>query len=288
MESNMSERTCAVCGAALPSLAQASARYCSKRCSLAGQPRCSEPGCERPRRAKGLCNPHYKQLQGASAYARVEVPCDWCGALVSKHKTARYERRYCSLACRDEWRWWNCTPLVCAVPADHPVRSTQIACALPPDHPVVSTRVPLSHPSRVPAYWRWASWRVFYPDCEVCGRLFATPYTIKTCSESCRAAKRRADRNEARMRRRARKRDGFVAPVYRYKIHERDKWICHICGTKVHRSRKVPHPKAPVLDHVVPLAAGGTHEPANVATAHFLCNSLKSDGGGNEQLMLIG
>lgn len=53
-------------------------------------------------------------------------------------------------------------------------------------------------------------------------------------------------------------------------------------------SKAVPHPRAAVLDHVIPLARGGTHEPANVRTACFLCNSIKGDGGGNEQLMLIG
>lgn len=28
---------------------------------------------------------------------------------------------------------------------------------------------------------------------------------------------------------------------------------------------------------MVPLVAGGSHEPSNVALAHFLCNSYKAD-----------
>ena len=38
----------------------------------------------------------------------------------------------------------------------------------------------------------------------------------------------------------------------------------------------------------VPLADGGTHEPANVQCAHYLCNSVKSDGAANDQLRLVG
>jgi 5-methylcytosine-specific restriction endonuclease McrA len=34
---------------------------------------------------------------------------------------------------------------------------------------------------------------------------------------------------------------------------------------------------APTIDHVLALAAGGTHEMANVQAAHFICNSLKGD-----------
>jgi len=48
---------------------------------------------------------------------------------------------------------------------------------------------------------------------------------------------------------------------------------------KVMRGAVVPHPLAPTIDHVVPLAAGGLHEPANVQLAHFLCNARKSDRG---------
>ncbi|WP_261949456.1 HNH endonuclease [Rhodococcus sp. T9N] len=72
------------------------------------------------------------------------------------------------------------------------------------------------------------------------------------------------------------------------KIFERDRWQCHICNTRVKRDMVVPHPLAPTIDHLIPLAAGGTHEPANVATAHFLCNSRKGDRGAGEQLALIG
>lgn len=50
-----------------------------------------------------------------------------------------------------------------------------------------------------------------------------------------------------------------------------------------------PHPFAPTIDHVIPLDAGGMHEPSNVQTAHYRCNSIKSNGvlGQGEQLRLL-
>ena len=53
-------------------------------------------------------------------------------------------------------------------------------------------------------------------------------------------------------------------------------------------TKAVPHPRAPTVDHVVPIAEGGDDTRANVQLAHFLCNSTKSNGGGVEQLALIG
>ena len=98
-----------------------------------------------------------------------------------------------------------------------------------------------------------------------------------------------------RDRRRARKKDAFVENVNRKKIYARDNYRCQLRlpGCKgVDPNKVVPHPKAPTLDHIVPLAAGvaagGTHEPKNCQLACFQCNWQKSDGSFGEQLLLIG
>jgi 5-methylcytosine-specific restriction endonuclease McrA len=36
-------------------------------------------------------------------------------------------------------------------------------------------------------------------------------------------------------------------------------------------------PTAPTVDHIIPLARGGSHTWDNVQLAHHLCNSLKGD-----------
>lgn len=129
--------------------------------------------------------------------------------------------------------------------------------------------------------------------CAICTTKFIATWwgeqsTSRTCSDTCAARYDKQVRGLSKDRRRARMKNAYVADVHRMKIFERDRWQCHICNTRVKRDMVVPHPLAPTIDHLIPLAAGGTHEPANVATAHFLCNSRKGDRGAGEQLALIG
>ncbi|MDX3353901.1 HNH endonuclease signature motif containing protein [Streptomyces sp. ME01-24h] len=62
---------------------------------------------------------------------------------------------------------------------------------------------------------------------------------------------------------------------------------CGLCGGRVAMKQTVPHPKAPTIDHVVPISEGGDDTRANVQLAHFLCNSSKGPRG-SQQLALIG
>lgn len=68
-----------------------------------------------------------------------------------------------------------------------------------------------------------------------------------------------------------------MTPGRRYAVYERDGWVCQICGDAVRREAAVPDLDAPVIDHRIPLAAGGEHGPDNWQTAHFYCNSVKRD-----------
>lgn len=114
-------------------------------------------------------------------------------------------------------------------------------------------------------------------------RVYSNDSPPRFCSARCRARHRDGIR-DVRKRGAAR----MDKTISREAIFQRDKHSCHLCGKQVARTKVVPHPKAPVLDHVVPLAHGGDHTAANLRTAHFLCNSLKGTGGGGEQLALIG
>lgn len=100
-------------------------------------------------------------------------------------------------------------------------------------------------------------------------------------TESYREARRTAKRL-----RKARRKGAFVARVVREEIYRRDGWNCGICHKRVDPSIEVPHPLAKTIDHIVPLARGGTHEPKNVQLAHFICNSLRGADGG-VQLRLV-
>lgn len=121
--------------------------------------------------------------------------------------------------------------------------------------------------------------------CTECGRPFLASVRKPAncfCSRRCknRAWKRSnpAARKIIDVRRRMRKRAAYVADVSRSEIFERDQWVCRICRGPVDRSLPPRHPLAASLDHIIPLAKGGTHEPANVQLAHQRCNAAKRDG----------
>lgn len=52
---------------------------------------------------------------------------------------------------------------------------------------------------------------------------------------------------------------------------------CHICGQPIDLALRAPHPMSGVIDHVTPLARGGTDDRTNKAPAHRTCNRAKSD-----------
>lgn len=68
-------------------------------------------------------------------------------------------------------------------------------------------------------------------------------------------------------------------------LRRRDRNRCGICRKPV---RAKTGPMRPSMDHIIPLSRGGTHELANVQLAHYRCNLAKHNGGGGEQLLLVG
>lgn len=227
---------------------------------------CGEDGCGRPLRARGLCSTHYNQQHQPNRHAKVTVPCAWCRTpcVKDKGRCDRYTNLFCSLACRDAWRRRQSDM------RKLPVLFTGTVVRPEPGRPMPKQRAP----------------RLFVAGtCARCG----TAYLAEDYSGTARYCSLRCARRVNKQRYRARKKQAYVADVSPARIYERDGWRCQLCRKKVRRDKAVPHPLAPVLDHIVPLACGGTHEPANVQCAHFICNSKKSDGASySEQLMLVG
>jgi hypothetical protein len=123
--------------------------------------------------------------------------------------------------------------------------------------------------------------------CRACGQ--PKPIGRKLC-DPCRDQANREAKRAARRRRKARERGARCEPYTLAEIAKRDRYRCRIpgCGKRVAMSRPVPHPKAPTIDHVVPLADSGEDTRANARLAHFLCNSMRGDRGSSDQLRLIG
>ena len=69
------------------------------------------------------------------------------------------------------------------------------------------------------------------------------------------------------------------------KLTQRDKGVCKICGREVDindyyysdEGYFIAGNNYPSIDHIIPLAKGGTHTWNNVQLAHRYCNSIKSD-----------
>jgi len=136
--------------------------------------------------------------------------------------------------------------------------------------------------------------RVFIPPawlgetytCKCCSREYRpieTGYNSKNyCSERCQ--KRLYDRKQdvkRDHRKRWRKHDkGITLDA----LYARDHGICYLCGgtcdysdMSINDGVFIAGNNYPSIDHVQPLAKGGTHTWDNVKLAHRICNSIKSD-----------
>lgn len=61
-------------------------------------------------------------------------------------------------------------------------------------------------------------------------------------------------------------------------LAERDGTDCGICGESVDMSlRRSESNMCASVDHILPRALGGSHDPENLQLAHLHCNQVKSD-----------
>lgn len=124
--------------------------------------------------------------------------------------------------------------------------------------------------------------------CKGCSSVFAPPYGRSQalyCSNRCAT---RAVKRVARSKERARLRNASIESVDPRRVFDRDGWRCHLCSRRTpERLRGSYDPRAPELDHIVPLSKGGEHSYRNTACACRHCNGLKSDGVAG-QLRLFG
>lgn len=115
-------------------------------------------------------------------------------------------------------------------------------------------------------------------SCDCCGCQFVGDgKRSRYCSPECFEAFRNRANWKHVTRRRARLRDALVESFDRLDIFSRDGWVCQICGLAVDREARFPDPNSASLDHIIPIAKGGTHEPANAQCSHLHCNIMKSD-----------
>lgn len=133
-------------------------------------------------------------------------------------------------------------------------------------------------------------WMVHHAHyCKDCGCLIQIPHSslCSSCKKEHRAERERQKSIRSNKNRRMHAiRNGRIDSGITFKrIMKRDGNICAICGKPVDMNdyhitetgRRRPDAMYPSVDHIIPLAKGGTHTWDNVQLAHYMCNALKSD-----------
>lgn len=114
--------------------------------------------------------------------------------------------------------------------------------------------------------------------CKECNKTFTTSYgntNREYCSKQCSS---RHHKRIGRHSRRARMKGNEYETVNPFKVFNRDKWTCRMCGIKTPRKlRGTIEENAPELDHIIALAQGGSHTYNNVQCSCRKCNYTKGD-----------
>lgn len=254
----------------------------SRVCAMAGCSNVFEPAINNPNQmyCSAFCRQKAKRLRYTTTV--VNRVCPTCGDVFQTTESALRNNfhNYCSADCAPE-RHRDACELVCQ-------RCGKGIIGLPQVKWCDSCKVELRRQSNRERARR-AYKRPVHTQraCSYCGEMFV-PKHGGQIYHSLECAKR-AQKNNSKHKERCKKymmlrnirsrKPPNSERVYRARIFERDNWTCQLCGKKVDRRLRFPHPKCATLDHIIPLANGGTHVPENCQLAHFICNSRRSNVG---------
>lgn len=259
---------------------------------------CSVAGCGRltnvPGTAKGLCHSHYRRLKvygdplGAPPPRPTTCSVETCEAAIlargwcSMHWNRWYRHGSTDDPIAGNPLWKHCNSCDGVFPRDgenfhaHSSSSDGLSawckpCAAAKRRAHVAANREQVNEARRAAYW-------LDPDK---GRTTAAKWRRRNPERAQDVARAGNHRRRAVL-------TGTDSEMFSpTEIFDRDSWRCGICGGRIAHRRAYPDPLSVSLDHVVPLARGGTHTRANTQAAHLRCN-LRKHCGGTDQLRLIG
>ena len=127
--------------------------------------------------------------------------------------------------------------------------------------------------------------------CKECGdpipRWDFAHYRWAYCSERCaRVHSRRVGKAVRKARKRG---NGDADSIDPFVVFKRARWRCELCGVSTpKRSRGTIKDNAPELDHIIPLANGGTHTWDNVQCLCRECNQAKGATTAGQMRLRLG
>lgn len=263
-------------------------RITSKRVDASGIPLpCSVESCSERVHAKMMCKYHYSRARrfGDASDVFDGRVCDWCGSTFRVNERGDRRKRFCCAECRSEFynearrretaKRQLETVLLCKQCGDEFYSEGTLA------------RRYCSDRCRS-AWWRENPTGECSTDgCNrpLCARGLCKMHYKRRARELGMMKPEPWDdrRRENYQKRRALKRGADAELIDNAKVFDRDGWMCGICAEAVDPELKWPDPMSVSLDHVVPLAKGGSHTYDNVQCAHLRCNIQKSDSVPSER-----
>jgi hypothetical protein len=201
--------------------------------------------------------------------------CIWCGkAYINKRRSKTEGAKYCSRECAFK-----------AQAIDRAERAAPKYCRVHASQCKVCSKPILSRLPRL--YCGDECTRAAYSiapstkECNCCGNEFKPEYTggglSDYCSDVCRETVAASNKRVDKVRRRARLKGATIERVDPYRVFDRDRWRCKLCGTRTPKAKRGTYDdNAPELDHINPLSQGGEHSYTNTQCACRKCNGMKS------------
>ena len=284
------EKICKKCGDKFTVTKYPNRKYCSPECNpwistSITYKNCQECGAKLARKSNNGPPPKYcsEGCRWAAHYKRnpekYSGKCDYCGKIIPVRRFG-YKTKHCSAECRSKVAFKNkereCVVCGKVFKGSHPGKCCSSECQIEQTNKTIK-----ESGKREPSIEK---------TCANCGKNFFVGYFqqwAEACSKSCSDAwyrSRNPDKVAANnARRRMREEVAFVEHVNPFDIFERDKWKCKLCGKKVNKDHRHPHPMSASIDHIIPLSKGGKHTKDNVRLAHLRCNVSR----GNRDVMAV-
>lgn len=259
---------------------------------------CISTGCTGKHKANGLCATHYMRLKRTGFIDHACISCTHCG---KEFEAQRSVSMYCSNACKvAAWKakngrieyeyikrvssYWAGYCIDCNI-AIGGVRK-RCRCG---DCQGVADKAYNTARSLADAEMKHKAAGLVI-SCDGCSVLFCPLYgasNTRLCL-CCKTDRGLQAKRTSRLTRKMRQRCQTVESVNPLKVFDRDKWTCQLCKKKTPKSlRGSLDPRAPELDHIMPVSLGGEHSYRNTQCSCRACNGSKSNRPLG-QMLLIG